>query len=353
MCSATTSPWIALRRTDFRDLPHAWGRPAFQGVLRSTPSDFIVTEELPFELSGTGEHLYLRVLKTGQNTRWVAKQLARNLNLKYRAVGYAGLKDRHAVAEQWFSLHLPGRPDPEPDAIAIEGIELIETRRHTAKLRIGALAGNGFQITVRQLQGEWADCERRLERLRLAAVPNYFGAQRFGRDGRNIDLLSATMMEPGRAPGREARSFGLSALRSALFNDYLAGRIEDGCWESPLQGEILYCAETSGFKHFERAPDPQAGLEATGLLWGVGENQATGEALERERAFFGRHPDVTAVLASFEARMSRRSLQLLARDLNWKRDDDALEIRFSLGRGQYATTLLREILNFEEAVPQA
>lgn len=350
MCSATPHQWTALRRTDFHALPHAWGPPGATGVIRSTPADFTVSEELPFELSGAGEHLYLRIRKTGQNTRWIARQLARRLGLRHRDVGFAGMKDRHAVAEQWFSLHLPGRPDPDLESFGIEGVEVLDSRRHAAKLRIGALAGNGFRITVRQLQGDWPECERRLERLRVEPVPNFFGAQRFGREGRNLELLRPAPDGGDRAPDREARSFGLSALRSALFNDYLAERIEDGSWLRALPGEILHCSDTRAYRHFESVPEADSGFRPTGLLWGVGENQATGQALERERVFFDRHPDVTSVIARFEARMSRRPLHLCARELSWEKDADVLVLKFSLGRGQYATALLREIVRFEEAV---
>ncbi len=163
---------------DLDALPRLMGMPPTQGVIRADPADFVVRESLAFELTGTGEHLYMLVRKTGQNTRWVARQLAQACGLPFRAIGFAGMKDRHAVTEQWFSLHLPGREDPEVDSIEIDGVEIVDCCRHSGKLRIGALAGNWFRIVIRELTGDREVLECRLGALRYAYVPNYFGAQR-------------------------------------------------------------------------------------------------------------------------------------------------------------------------------
>ncbi|HHQ14875.1 MAG TPA: tRNA pseudouridine(13) synthase TruD, partial [Chromatiales bacterium] len=196
---------------DFGVLPRAWGDAAATGIMRSRPEDFQVIEQLPFEPSGEGEHLFVQVRKTGQNTRWVAKRLADAAGIDYRATGYAGLKDRRAVAEQWFSLHLPGQNDPVlPE---IPDVEVLQQIRHGNKLRTGALAGNRFKLVLRDCNGDRNAIVERLERISAQGAPNYFGPQRFGRDARNLELLNVE----GRV-GREARSFGLSALRSALFN---------------------------------------------------------------------------------------------------------------------------------------
>ena len=197
---------------NFNRLPHVCGRPELCGVIRNEPADFQVSEVLPFEPSGSGEHLFVNVRKTAHNTRWVARGLAEKARLPLRAVGYAGLKDRHAVAEQWFSLHLPGRSDPLPADLESSGVEILGMVRHASKLRIGMVRLNRFRIVVRELQGSCGHFETRVERVRRNGVPNYFGPQRFGRGRGNISLLT------GDAPvDRKSRSFGLSALRSALF----------------------------------------------------------------------------------------------------------------------------------------
>jgi len=200
------------RGAAFDALPTLHGPPAMTGIIRAEPADFIVRESLAFELTGAGEHLYLLVRKTGQNTRWVAQRLARVLGLPMRAVGYAGMKDRRAVTEQWFSVHLPGRADPDVEAFGIDGVEVLRTRRHSGKLRIGALSGNRFRIVIRALGGDVTALERRLASVRDGLVPNYFGAQRFGHGGGNLDLFQ-DVAAPARLD-RQARSFALSALRS-------------------------------------------------------------------------------------------------------------------------------------------
>jgi len=304
----------------------------------------MVDEQLGFPLVGHGEHLYLRIQKANQNTRWVARELARCLNLPFRSVGFAGLKDRRAQTSQWFSVHLPGQSDPDPADIAIEGAVVLESTRHSSKLRTGALKGNRFRLRVRELSGDLAWLEERLSLLRDQPVPNYFGAQRFGHSAGNLDLLSA----PNAGRDRHARTFGLSALRSAMFNLWLAERIENRTWNQPLTGEILSRVEGSGFVHRSRLNSEETAAP-TGLLWGAGDNQATDEALEKERAFFGQFAVTCETLEAFDARMMRRALGMRFEDLAYEIVGTQLEIGFSLARGQFATTVLRELGEFSDA----
>ncbi len=301
---------------------------------------------MPFDLDGEGEHFYVLVRKTGQNTRWVAKRIAERLGISYAAVGYGGLKDRHSVAEQWFSLHLPGQADPDPASLAVEGVEILAARRHRTKLRIGSVRANRFDITIRDLDGLTKSVDARLRLVKTGGVPNYFGAQRFGIRARNLDLVLDGPRSLRRG-GREARSFGLSALRSALFNAFLAQRVRDGSWSRCRSGEIVYDAEAHSY-----AGDAYAmtgsGRQPTGLLWGRGVNQCSGPALAIEREFFAGFPESTRMLEHHGLRMSRRPLVLMPSGLRHQRIDDHLELSFTLGRGRYATSLLREILAFTD-----
>jgi len=329
---------------DLDTLPRVMGVPPVSGRLRSEPADFIVRESLAFELTGTGEHLYLLVRKTDQNTRWVARQLARAAHLPFRAVGFAGMKDRHAVAEQWFSLHLPGRDDPDVDTFTIDGVDVLESRRHSGKLRIGALRGNRFRIVIRDLAGDLGEFEHRLARLRDGSVPNYFGAQRFGRGGGNLDLFGD--LDRPADLGRESRSFALSALRSALFNNYLAQRIAEGSVSTPLPGEIVYSEVEQGYRHEPEMRDNGHSLLPAGLLWGAGESRATGAALDHERSFFAQYPATTRLLAEHDLRMMRRPLLISPQGLQWHLDEGEATLAFSLARGQFATAVLRECLRW-------
>ncbi len=318
------------RAADFDLLPRAATAPAVSGVIRRRPQDFAVVEQLPFELSGEGEHLYLRVRKTGQNTRWVAKRLAAAAGLAPVAVGYAGMKDRRAVAEQWFSLHLPGRPDP--DDIAIEGVEILEKVRHNAKLRTGAVAANDFRIAVTALAGDVDALLARAPTLSATGVPNYFGPQRFGHDGGTLDLLRNP-----RQLNRETRALGLSALRAALFNGYLAMRVTDGSWRDALDGEIAARGDNLG--------------NTSGLLWGSGDNRSAGTARAREDAWFEMFPGCVAVLDHYRPRMMRRALTVMPRNLRCRREPERAVISFTLPRGAYATMVLRELGDFSAADP--
>ena len=329
-------------------LPHAYGRPTVSGIIRQAPGDFVVAEILPFQLSGAGEHLYLRIRKTGQNTRWVARQLAKRFDLAFRSVSYAGLKDRHAATEQWFSLHLPGQPDPDLTNTAIDGVEVVKSSRHSTKLRRGMLAGNRFRIILRDLSGDLSGLEARLRKLSGAAIPNYFGAQRFGKEAGNLKLLEVS--DSRRTPSREARSFGLSAIRSALFNGYLAERIADDTWHQILPGEIVYDESREVYRHVDRLAGLDNRHQSTGLLWGCGENKATGPALAKETEYFGRFPDFTNLLSAYEVRMMRRPLSLRLPDLAWSLSGHSLQLSFTLRRGMYATVVLREIANLSEPV---
>jgi tRNA pseudouridine13 synthase len=332
---------------DLNALQRVFGDPPVTGRIRSEPADFIVRESLAFEPTGSGEHLYLLVRKTGQNTRWVARQLARAAGLPFRAVGFAGMKDRHAVTEQWFSLHLPGRDDPAADAFVIDGVEVLESRRHVGKLRIGALRGNYFRIVIRDLAGDIGEFEHRLSLLRDGRVPNYFGAQRFGHGGGNLDLFG-DLEQPANL-GRESRSFALSALRSALFNNYLAQRIAEDTVSLPLPGEIAYSEAERGYRHEPEMRDSGQSLCPAGLLWGAGQSRATGFALDHEQTFFAQYPAATRLLARHDLRMKRRQLMIRPQGFEWHLQDETVTVTFSLQRGQFATAVLRECLGWADA----
>ena len=205
------------------DLPYLYGKPEVTGDLRTVEADFKVFELLPFEPTGEGEHFTLKVRKTGANTVYVAKELARFFNVKPQAVTYAGLKDRFAVTEQTFSVHLPGKDVPDLTNLAIEGVEVLSTARHNKKLKTGALIGNRFELTLRNVSNI-DELAKRFEQIK-AGVPNYFGEQRFGIDGGNIDKAKQ-MFAGKRIKDKKKRSIYLSAARSLLFNQVLAKRIE-------------------------------------------------------------------------------------------------------------------------------
>jgi tRNA pseudouridine13 synthase len=296
----------------------------FQCRIRATAGDFRVDELLRVEFSGDGEHDWLQVEKTGANTDWVARQLARHAGTDPRDVGYSGLKDRHAVTIQWFSVRAPAVTDWQ--ALNVDGVRLLDRQRHRRKLRRGTHSANRFRIALRgrDLPGIQGPIEERLALIGGQGIPNYFGEQRFGRGGGNLDLGRAAL--DGRRLPRHKRSLGLSALRSKAFNDELDERIAAGTWNRMLPGDT-------------------ANLDGSGSLFPVDE---VSEVIERRCAELDIHPTGTLpALGDRGVAESRRPLRARVRELQWTIEDDALWLEFTLGRGSYATAVLREIATYD------
>ena len=333
------------------DLPRAYGSPPGSGSIRSRPEDFQVDELPGFAPDGEGEHLLLRIRKRNTNTDWLARQLARLADVPMVDVGYAGLKDRNAVTSQWFSLRLAGRPEPDWKGLESDEIQILERVRHRRKLRRGALLGNRFRLLIRALSGQRPALEQRLEQLNRGGFPNYFGEQRFGHDYGNLERADALFARRLTRVDRHRRGLYLSAVRSQLFNQVLAARLEQGNWNRPLAGDLLML---EGTQSWFPAPELDSELERrvaeldlhpSGPLWGRGRPRVDGPA---------RAVEVVA-LAGFEAwreglehcglSQERRALRAAVVDLAWCFPAvDELELSFSLPAGSYATALLRELL---------
>jgi tRNA pseudouridine13 synthase len=333
------------------DLPRAYGGPPLRGVLRATPEDFFVDEDLGFAPDGAGEHVFVRVEKRGANTDFVARELAHFAGVRAEAVSYAGLKDRHAVTRQTFSIHLPGKADPDWAGLSHAEFSVLEAARHSRKLQRGALKGNRFRIVLRDVQGDRDAAAKIAEAVRAQGVPNYFGEQRFGRDAANVD--KALAMFKGRRVQRHERSLLLSAARSQVFNAVLAGRVGQGNWNRPLDGEVWMLDGThSIFGPEPLTPELSARLERgdiapTGPMWGAGELRTRAAVADLENAVAARFPELAAGLAANGLRQERRSLVLRPRELamHWLPAVGA-ELSFYLNSGTYATVLLRELFEY-------
>ena len=333
--------------------PPAGGPRPARGVIRSRPEDFRVDEQLGFAADGTGEHVLLHVEKSGANTGWVAERLARFAGVKARDVGFAGRKDRHAVCRQWFSVWMPAGT-PDFGACEIEGVSILEVIRHGRKLRPGSHAGNRFEIVVRELQADAGALESRLQRIAAEGAPNYFGTQRFGRAGSNLELARRMFAGTVR-PKRTQRSMALSAARGVIFNDVLAARIEAGTWTMAQPGDCLNLDGTGSFFLYEPGQESEiatrlaAGdIHVTGPLWGEGELPSSGSVAALERDVAGRHNDLCDGLAGARLRHERRPLRLFPREFGWRLDGSNLSLRFELPRGAFATAVLDEFVDLSE-----
>jgi len=332
--------------------PRAHGAVLALAQWKSTPDDFHVSEELSFLPSGNGAHWLLRVEKRAANTRWVAGELARLAGVPAHEVGYAGLKDRQAITVQWFSVPVLATTADFWRDVRTGEFKVLEVARNARKLKRGALTGNRFRIRLSNVTWSREQLDAKLLAVRTHGVPNYFGPQRFGRNGANLDRVAAWL--DGRAPrGRSERGFSLSAARSLLFNALLARRVEAGDW-SALEAGDLASLDGSG-SHF-RVTELDAALAArllnfdvhpSGPLWGRGAPGTGGDALAHEMAVAGEYREVAELLEAENLSQERRALRCAVRGLEAQLDGADATFSFMLGRGQFATAVLREICEFE------
>ncbi|MGB4498248.1 MAG: tRNA pseudouridine(13) synthase TruD [Methylococcaceae bacterium] len=326
----------------------AYGSPTGKGEIRTFPDDFIVEETLSFEPSGSGEHIFLQIQKTGENTEYVARQLARFANVRQRDIGFAGMKDRHAITTQWFSVWLPKGDEPLWENFETDGFKILSVTRHARKLKRGALSNNRFELTIREWQGDKIKTIEQLTAIKNHGVPNYYGSQRFGNGGQNI--VKALAMFEGAKVGREQRSLYLSATRSFLFNHILSARIENESWATGLDGDVFMidgshsCFACEMIDDDIRARLVQNNLHPTGSLFGKGESRLTGEALVLEQNVFEKYTELTKGLIAFGLENDRRALRVNLSNLSWEFDDDILKLKFNLPAGSYATAVLRTVI---------
>lgn len=332
-------------------LAYAHGGPLLRGLLRAEPADFIVEEQLGFEPTGAGEHVFVQIEKAEANTDWVAQKLAAFARVAAVGVGYAGLKDRHAVTRQWISLHLPGRADPDWAAFDVPGVRVLQTVRHDRKLKRGAHRGNRFRIRLRSVSGRTDAVEARLAAIAADGVPNYFGEQRFGRDGDNLVL--ARQLFAGQRLPRHLRGYALSAARSLLFNRVLAARVDAGSWNQALAGEVWMLDGSHAI--FGPLPFDETlatrlaarDIHPTGPMWGRGPLRSEDEVRVLEAAVAAAEPELAEGLAEAGLDQERRALRLGVGDLRWEWEDDStLLLAFALESGAYATTVLRELADW-------
>lgn len=331
------------------ELPRAYGTPPLTATLRSTPEDFRVEEVLGYDADGEGEHALLWVEKREANTDWVARELARFAGVSPVNVGYAGLKDRHAVTRQAFTVQLPGKADPDWSAFPHAEVKVLASTRHKRKLKRGALRGNRFVLVLCDVRGDRVRAEQVLHYIATRGVPNYFGEQRFGREGGNV--AQARAMFAGRRVDRDKRSILLSAARSQIFNSVLAARVECDAWDKPLDGEIWALAGSRSWFGPEPFDDvlaarlAQGDIHPSGPLWGQGKPPAVSVAGELEWEVSAAFSDLADGLAAARMDQERRSLRLLAKEFRWHwLDDETLELSFELPAGAYATVVARELI---------
>ncbi|GGC07989.1 tRNA pseudouridine synthase D [Marinobacterium zhoushanense] len=333
---------------------YLYGEPSVSAVLRSVPEDFQVVEQLGFEPDGEGEHQFLYIRKRGENTDWVARQLAHFCQISPRDVSYAGKKDRHAVTEQWFSVHMPGhRASLNWKLFGGDSIEVLRAERHSRKLRLGALKGNRFELRLREVS-DADELLQRFDKLK-GGVPNYFGEQRFGHNFGNIDKGLALIAGRFKERQRHKKGLYISAVRSWLFNRLLSERIDRGLWSQILDGDVLMINGSQSCFLYDGAPEVARRIEAgelhlTGPLWGRGELMTQGAAREFEIQALAELAEVGEQLAALGLNQERRALRLMPAELAIEPESDGQwRLAFDLPAGAFATSVLRELCRWNGA----
>ncbi|MCY6396448.1 tRNA pseudouridine(13) synthase TruD [Actinobacillus pleuropneumoniae] len=333
-------------------LNYLLGQPQQAGRLKAEFADFIVREELGYPLSGEGEFVAVKIRKTNANTLFVGERLAKFAGISERNMSYAGLKDRHAVTEQWFCLHLAGKETPDFTQFECEGVEVLEVTRHNRKIRVGSLAGNHFELLLRDVN-ESEELNQRLNRLQAVGFPNYVTEQRFGRDGHNLTQSLRWANGEIAVKDRKKRSFYLSAARSEVFNLVVSQRIADHLTQTVLAGDYVQLAGSNSFFMVEEkeVAETQQRLASGDVLLTaplIGEKSLELTACEQEKAIIAQHSTLAELMKKERMANARRAMLCKPQDFSWRFEAEGLRLRFFLDSGSYATALVRELIQLTE-----
>ncbi|MEQ8280107.1 MAG: tRNA pseudouridine(13) synthase TruD [Deltaproteobacteria bacterium] len=315
------------------------------GRLLARPEDFVVEETIPYALSGEGTHLFVRIEKTALTTPQAVGRLLPGIDR--RRIGWAGLKDRHAIARQWISID---DPRGELTVADVDGVRVLETTRHKNKLKRGHVASNTFTIRLREVSAV-ANAAPIVDALKATGLPNVFGPQRFGRDGDNAERALRILRGEARAPRRrDEKSILMSALQSELFNAYVTLRLERALFDVALDGDVMKKHETGGLFTVDDPTAEQPRVDAmqispTGPLFGK-------KTMRAERAARALEDEVLEASGLDEAMLARvgPGTRRLIRipfdpDATVEAEDEAtLRLRFTLPSGAYATVVLDEVV---------
>jgi len=368
------------------DLPRAWGEPLATARIKCSPADFIVREVLDFDFDQQGEHVYLHIRKCGLNTHDVEEQLQRQFRCGSVDIGVSGLKDKNAVTDQWFSVRSAMNVNETTLTTAdinfpvpVGEFVVLESCRHTRKLRRGAHQNNRFIIILRELaatdlNAARAEIDNRLDTIARHGFANYFGPQRFGFGQQNLFKAERYFSNPKRKISRVQRSLVISSARSLLFNRVCAERVKQSNWNVPMAGEPMLLSGSHSFFVNAESPDnavPTALLEnngtghttaneaeatvaercrvhdihPTGPLWGQGEMLSVDECQQFELELLKDYPSFTDGLAKVGLKQQRRALRAEVKQLQWRwGDSGVLTLDFSLAKGVYATSFLSELV---------
>lgn len=331
---------------------HLYGEVLAEADFKTNPEDFVVTEKLSFEPCSEGEHLFLLIEKRQLNTQQVCEYLAKFFGKRLRDIGYAGLKDKQSVSRQWFSVQMNVLAQPDLSSLKAEGIELVKHVRHNKKLKIGALTANHFDIRL----GNVSNIPWLLERFELvkSGVPNYFGEQRFGFKGNNLNW--ANRMADGEViKNKKVKGFALSASRSFLFNEVISRRIATDIFATPQEGDVYMLSGSNSF--FSEPVSEQIesrllqrDIQISAPLFGGGDPLSANKTLELETNVAKEFETWLKMLADQGLKQERRSIGLFPAKMAWQQQGNDVHVSFELPTGCFATSVLRECIRIRESI---
>ncbi|TNF66380.1 MAG: tRNA pseudouridine(13) synthase TruD [Gammaproteobacteria bacterium] len=323
------------------------------GEFKSLVDDFLVTELLNVEFTGSGEHHWVYIQKNNLHTEEVAKVLAKFVNIPAKDVGFSGMKDKYAITEQWFSLYLPGQRQPCWQQFNHQGISILKTAQHQKKLRRKLHDGNWFNITIRNATLDYVKLTQAIHTVKTDGVPNYYAQQRFGYDNSNIKLLERWFKGEVNPPLKR-KKWLLSVYRSYLFNHYLDYRRKYCPLNEVLLGDIMQFDQSNSVYQIANNEDlikAQMRIKShqaypVGPLWGQkGKLFFTDDAkevLEKAFALISSEWLEPPKLKPFKLELDFRSLILMPKKLtaHYDLNSQTLKLTFMLPAGGYATTVL-------------
>ncbi|MFY8273034.1 tRNA pseudouridine(13) synthase TruD [Pseudoalteromonas sp. SSDWG2] len=329
------------------NLNYLYGKPSATAVFKQQPEDFIVDEELGFELDGSGEHVCLHIIKRGINTVALAKRIAKLAKTSPKNVSFAGQKDRQGVCSQWFSVPVPVKTNIDFSALNDEQVFVAKQVRHGRKLRTGCHRGNRFTITLRDVSNP-LDVLSRINAVRQG-VPNYFGEQRFGHGGHNL-TMAQRMFDGEVIRDRKLRSMVISAARSYIFNAIVSLRVAEHGLAKTLRHEVFMLSGSNAFfndaitvENIRRLVEGD--IELSAPLAGKGDKGLVDE----EKNWLKPYQNWVEGLADIGLKTERRMLRLYPENLTVKMPNETtIELGFSLKKGCFATAVLRELVDYRQ-----
>ena len=321
-------------------------------MIKASPSDFVVQEIMDFQPCGQGEHFWLDITKKGLSTERVARTLAKFSGVAYKDVGYSGMKDVQAVTRQWFSVWMPKQLAFDWTGFDMPDVTINSVNKHARKIKRATHSGNRFKILIRDFSGDSSLLEQRLEAIEAHGVPNYFGAQRFGRDASNLSGAADWFAGKVKLKDKYMRGIVLSSARAFMFNLVVSGRVSEGSWcqLKPNEPAALEGSNSIFVSNDEGANQQRLmslDIHPTAPMWGSGSSQKTADYSDLASWEYDLLSDHKVFLEGLEEKgleYQRRALRSVPKHVNISTQDDNISVSFELQKGQFATSVIRELV---------